>query len=445
MIEPKGDISNLWGNQPVIENISYRMMKYVLRVDYEGVVLLHNVVTGHLVVLDQEESKALDKAPICYNPLLDTLIVHYFIVPVQYDEHKSVSNMRIILRKLADRKQVSELTFYTILPTTACNARCYYCFEKDVEPATMTKDTAEDVVKFITAHCNGKKVWLKWFGGEPTVAADRITQICKGLKKNGVLFNSIMTTNGYLFDKSLATEAKDLWNLKRVTLSMDGTGEVYNRIKDYKNAVGNPYDRVLHNVGVLIEQGIQVTVRMNFDQRNFTDFKKLLSEISLLYSPTPLLSVRAHFINDTQIVNGVPIYHGSEEWYNEKILELNQLSETAGFLRKDNYLPSLSYRWCPAASLRSVTITPQGNLVSCYELLDNSEIKGNVNDGITDTGIVKSWLRYADELKCSGCVLFPHCGKIYKCPRNQACYQKKELLYNAKNNMIDAYNLFCAR
>ena len=443
VVKPKKWILNLWGKQLVENTAIYRMMRYVLQVEHEGTILLHNVVTGQMIVLDSEEARTIKKLPCLYNPILESLVTHYFLVPEQYNEYKYVSDMRAALRKIADIKQGSALTFFTILPTTACNARCYYCFEKDFNKTTMSKETAEDVVQFITSRCNGKKVWIKWFGGEPTVAANIISQICSGLKRNGVSYSSIMTTNGYLFDEVMADTAKHLWNLEQVTLSLDGTGQNYNKIKDYIGACSNPYERVLSNIGILLRQGIRVLARMNFDQYNFMEFEHLLSDIRYLYSTNPLLELRAHYINDIQIVNGEPRYHGSKKWYNDKILELHKLSRSAGLLSRKMILPSLTYKWCPAASLRSVTITPQGNLVSCYELLGDNEVKGNVKEGITNMQIVSSWLKYADEAQCSRCTFFPHCGKIYKCPRKNTCYQKSELLFETKKCMIDSYNSIC--
>jgi len=63
----------------------------------------------------------------------------------------------------------NDITSYTILPTTGCNARCYYCFEHGSKVMTMTRETAGEVVRFITEHCGPKKtVAIMWFGGEPT-------------------------------------------------------------------------------------------------------------------------------------------------------------------------------------------------------------------------------------------------------------------------------------
>ena len=53
IVEPKEFIAKLWGKQKINDTDTFRMMRYVIRDDYDGKVLLHNVVTGQLVVLDQ--------------------------------------------------------------------------------------------------------------------------------------------------------------------------------------------------------------------------------------------------------------------------------------------------------------------------------------------------------------------------------------------------------
>ena len=69
IVKPKEHISNLWGKQRINETEEYRLMHYVLRVDHDGKVLLHNVVTGQLVELEQDEAEVLEKLPIAYNPM----------------------------------------------------------------------------------------------------------------------------------------------------------------------------------------------------------------------------------------------------------------------------------------------------------------------------------------------------------------------------------------
>ena len=442
IVDPQRHIDALWGKQQTKEKTKYRLMKYVLRFECDNKMLLHNVVTGQLVVLEQAEVGVVESLPKMYEPAMKQLITEHYLVPEDYDEHDPVKKMRLVLRMLTDQQQGCGLTVYTILPTTGCNARCYYCFEHGIRSESMTEDTADDVINFIAAHNYGKLVNLKWFGGEPTLGANRITQICKGLKEKKVPFTSTMTTNGYLFDEEMCTQAKSIWNLQRVVISVDGVGDDYNRIKDYVSVKDNPYERVLRNIGLLIDQRIHVRVRMNFDQSNETEFEELLADISKRVPPNPFIEVCAHYINDVQIVDGKEIHHGTDAWYNEKIHELHEIARKKGYLGFNSRLPSLDYRWCPAASKRAVTITPRGKLVSCYEFMGDEEAIGDLEQGITNCSLDQSWRCFADIAECAECVLFPDCAKIFRCKRNEECLMKTEKLDAARNAAIRNYKTF---
>ena len=57
VVEPKRPIAALWSEPEIRDGETFRLMRYVLRVDHEGKVLLCNVVTGQLAVLDQDEAE----------------------------------------------------------------------------------------------------------------------------------------------------------------------------------------------------------------------------------------------------------------------------------------------------------------------------------------------------------------------------------------------------
>ena len=74
IVEPREYIDKLWGKQHIRDGITYRMMWYVLRTDYDGKVLLHNAVTGRLVLLEQNEVYSVEKLPNKYDPAVEQLI-----------------------------------------------------------------------------------------------------------------------------------------------------------------------------------------------------------------------------------------------------------------------------------------------------------------------------------------------------------------------------------
>lgn len=429
IVEPKEPIVRLWGKQKNKAEDTFRMMHYVLRVDYDDKVLLHNVITGQLVVLDQNEALVMNQFPLKYCHDLDQLIESHYLVPDQFDEHQLVWKIREVLRKLEEAQKKPGITHYTILPTTTCNARCYYCFEHGAKHVTMSEQTAEAVTEFIVSHCNeNKQISLSWFGGEPTVAAKRIDQICGSLQKNGIRFESDITTNGYLFDEGMAQKAKNLWRLKVANITLDGTEKTYNRIKAYSGATDNPYQRVLKNIGLLMDQGIRIGLRMNFDLGNYHEFKELLKELKDRFFRNPLLQIHVHpVVGEYQDSSG-NIFHGNDAWFGEKIIELNNMARDEGLLKSNDMLPCLQFKGCQANNDASLTITPEGNLVSCPEQFGDDQIIGTVWDGITNTDVIQSWKVFGEYPKCKECKLFPYCVRLSRCSVKDRCCFYEECL-----------------
>lgn len=440
IIQPQNKIEKLWGKQVIDYTETYRLMSYVLQAEVDGKRLLHNVVTGHLVVLDCEEADIIDKPHIAFSDTIRDLIVDHFLVPETCDEHEQVVNLRIVLSKLCDLYEKPGISKYTILPTTACNAKCYYCYEKGIAPASMSEIVAEDVIRFIVEHSCGQDIRIRWFGGEPTLGVKRINQICNGLKKRNIHFTSNIISNGYLFDVEMIKLAKDCWNLTSVKISLDGTCKSYNDTKAFDNAQDNPYEIVMRNIGEFLNQGIRVSVYMNFDDHNYREFYDLFIDMESRFQNSQLLSLRSH-----QIINSDDDYDTDsglekEAWYQKKIFELNEFSRKKKFLKRDNKLPSLEYHWCEATSHHAITILPNGKLVSCPEQLGEDQYLGDLKTGVINHNLACSWRKFGDYSKCHKCVFFPDCLKILRCASGSRCFVKIEKYNQYQQNMINCYN-----
>lgn len=439
IVSPKEHIAKLWSRQEAREGVCFRMMRYVMRVDHDGKILLHNVVTGQLSVLDSEEAALLGTLPAIYTPAMDELIDGHYLVPKDYDEHALAMGLRKVLRTLDEANQSKDIFHYTILPTTACNARCYYCFEQGSEIVTMTEETAEDVIRFIRDHCGGKPVLIKWFGGEPTVAVNRIDQICYGLQREGVIFDSEITTNGYLFDEVLVQKADELWKLKEAMICLDGTEEKYNRTKAYVNARDNPYQRVMRNVGLLLDKRIRVHLRMNFDLGNWEDFKDIVQQAKDRFGENQYLQVTAHPVVGEHADSQGRISHGDTSWFEGKIVELQDIAREARFLRQSDKLPYLQHRGCEAISNASVTIHANGMLVRCPEQFGEDQRTGDIKKGITNQILVQNWKELAAYPKCINCQLYPNCIRTKNCSVKDRCEYYPEKRGNFERAIIMRY------
>lgn len=418
----KTSIRKILGTQKP-KNCICRKMRYVVEArSAEGLLLLHTV-TGELARLDEAEAKAWQALPGELSETLAELYRLHFAVPEDFDEKKTVDQIRTVLRLTARDR---EITSFVILPTTACNARCFYCYESGYPRHTMTEETAEAAARFIIKSCGSRrKVKLQWFGGEPLVGRERILQICQRLREEGLEFSSKMTTNGYLFTPELVREAKEAWKLCDVQITLDGTEEIYNRTKAYAGIVGSPYLRVVNNIGELLDAGIRVSVRMNLDRHNEKDLELLADELAERFSGKEGLSCYTHGLFEEEGFE--PVRHTKEELdaIARRKNELDRYIQSAGLTLSGQRrgLPALRMNFCMADSPKSVLINPLGELGKC-EHVPYAPAVGNVRDGITDPKELGKWLESSFEGSCAACGLYPSCAHMTDCPTKELCREE---------------------
>ena len=153
----------------------YRLSGFVFVHETERLILLENTFTRQVYALSREEWDHVQRADLSY-PYVAELAGMTFLVEDGYDEVERYLLVLEVMKTL--EKQKDGIWKYTILPTTACNARCFYCYENDWIPVTMTERTADAVVDFILRTKQEGRIQLDWFGGEPLYnipAIDTIT------------------------------------------------------------------------------------------------------------------------------------------------------------------------------------------------------------------------------------------------------------------------------
>lgn len=432
-------------NQSSSQNTTYRLMRYHIREECDGGTLLLNTVTGELVFLDQRETALLETLPRKYLPEFEELIAHRFLVPIGFDDYKSVNQLRMILRRIGIR---DSLKSFSILPTTACNARCFYCYEAHYPRHSMTREMADRVVDYIAAHCGEeKKVNLHWFGGEPTLGAERIDQICDRLTERGFDYSSRMISNGYLFSREMARKAKEKWKLQFVQITLDGTEAIYNQTKAYIKAEGSPYRRVMDNIDFLLDEGVRVSVRMNLGFHNAGDLRLLIDELVKRFSGRKGFSAYVHELFEGKGIE--PIYFGEDERRSliELVESLNGLISEKGCgaargLHFKETLPSLRLFYCMADDPASVMINPLGQVGKCeHEIF--THIVGEISQREKyDVARSEYWLKSTYRVLCQSCALFPSCGRMINCPNEGECLpvQVEINTRSVRINMLSRFN-----
>ncbi len=401
-------------------------MTYVVQQPVTDGLLLYNTLTCSMVLLQPDEAADIT--------VQQELIDRWFLVPQGHDDRKLCRQVRQMAALL--KPAAKAITYYTIFPTTGCNARCFYCFEKGTKPVTMTAETASKVVRYIVAHRGSETVHISWFGGEPLVNAKAIDQICTELSQQGVPFRSGMISNGYLFDAEMAQRAKDLWQLQLVQITLDGTAQTYNRVKDYVYRDVNAFERVLQNIGLLIAAGIRVPIRLNVGKHNIGEMAELVELLHQRFGVDERLSVYSAGLLDEE--------HNAELFAQR--MQLEQQITACGFARKLYDLPKdIRLNCCMADDDGSrVVIAPDGHLGKCHHYLDR-EFFGHIDSEERDEAIIRKFKEHrADIEACATCFYYPQCIRLVMCHRDAICssVKQQEHLYNMRETMKYEYERY---
>lgn len=432
------------GEQKII-NTNYRPFTYIQTCSIDDGLLVYNLMTRELVLLNEQEAFAYQSNDLTNDNVLN-LAKRWFLVPEQHNDYMFFKQIDTIFRIIVDNDKNPPLKQFVIFPTTDCNARCFYCFELACKRISMTEQTAHDVADFIIKKSNGQKVSTVWFGGEPLYNSKAIDIICDDLKKNGISYDSEMVSNGYLFDDALVKKAKSFWNLKKIQITLDGTEEVYNRCKAYiyKN-VSSPFIRVMNNIELLLKEEIYVRIRLNLDTHNYDDLSDLVKYLLDRFKQYANLSIYVALLFEN---NGRVYTIRSKEkkkllW--DKYDELNTLIRSGNKLLDYSLNTFRTTKFCMADNNASTTILPDGSLGKCEHFTDDN-FYGSIYSSEIDQFYIDKFKEIKDYgEKCHYCNLQPKCLPLKHCPNTEPnCdeFDKELKIKYLKEQMIASYKYY---
>ena len=429
-------LSGFLKDQRLQEGESYRLMHFVVQLPVDEGLLLYNVMTRAVLLLTPEEALRMKDNPAS----LPELVAKWFAVPQDHDDRKLAREVRAVGKML--EKRTKGFKSFTILPTTDCNARCFYCYEKGRNHIPMKEETARKVVEFILENNPDKKVSLRWFGGEPLYNKGVISLICSGLRNAGIEYLSAMVSNGYLFDDETVSEAIELWNLRKVQITLDGTEEVYNRSKAFIYQEGSPYLRVLGNIHRLLDAGVKVNVRLNIDRHNADDLLVLADVLTDKFGGQKHFCVYSHPLFEAGSDKGAVSHTDSQrlELFHARMRLQEKLRE--GKVAPEGNLPDkLKLNRCMADSDSHVLILPDGHLGKCEHYTD-SHWFGHLDSTDRDETILDDFKRLREEIDaCADCPLYPDCFRLASCEEAVHCYpeEREEKLLITRRDLSDFY------
>jgi len=374
----------------------YKVSEYNYCVDYHNdLKIVFNTFSGAIVSMSNAEYSRLMDLSACTDVELETLLSVGLVIPINHDV-KRVIDFNRASRIFSNKKQT-----YTILTTTNCNARCFYCYEKEIPNCSMTVDVANGVSDFISSKATDKStIDIQWFGGEPLLNPVVIDEIVYKLQQFNLKPNYSMITNGLLFDeKMLQHSLNNNWNIKRVQITLDGDKEEYENRKQYINA-SSAFERVLSNISGLLEHSINISVRLNFDKNNVDSIIRAVDILEECFGGYKNFSCYAY-----------PLFSTYEKTMHEQLENDKMLLELWNVLISRNLykikIPSYRQTNCYACNANSFVIHPSGDLFKCS--MDLANKVGNVDSAKIKNSTLVDWCDVNLSEECNKCIFLPLC------------------------------------
>ena len=404
------------------ENAALRPSIFLLAFEHRGGCYLFQSLTKQCLRVDPALYRAVREPEPALSPEDRRFLAeHWFLVPAEKDETALFEGLQRLLRLRTARSRPSS---FTILPTTACNARCFYCVEQGMSVASMSRETVEETVAYILRSRDpAHKVHLRWFGGEPLAAPQVIDRISEAMAGAGVDFDAAMITNGILIDEKILEKMCGPWRIRRLQITLDGPEEEYNRRKNYRFAYPSAWRELLDVLRRLSEAPIAVVLRCNVDRDNVDGLGRMLEELA------GALPKKERFY-----FYFTPLYAQKESLEHAELfrrcLEAKVLARDLGF----PYAPTaplhrFRHTVCMAENpFGSQVISPEGLLFNC-DMMPAGSSYGSVREGIVKPELLRRFTQPEPVAeRCRDCPGLTSCTSFTGCPiKPLQCRRVREL------------------
>ena len=415
--KPNGATINLMGVPHISGDTALRPFRYLYSYKIDEGIFVYNFLTGELLLLTDEEYSTFNNKIDINSELGRSLFEKWFLVPAEHDDVNLVNQVRTLLKTVVYSNTEAPIRQFTILPTTACNARCFYCFELGRSQIDMDEKTANDVADYILRKGRKDKIRLRWFGGEPLYNSKPIDIICEKIRDAGVQYTAEIISNGYLFDDENVRKAKELWNATDIQITLDGTEEIYNRCKNFIYNDGRSAFKIVNdNIERILKAGIIVKVRMNMDSHNEEDLYKLADYLQERFGKYENFFYYVHLLfEDSSKVQ-------LERTDIERHMMIQKFFAFEDYIyKKQNHFPTrtvkklIQYNQCMADDPTTTSVLPDGKLGKCEHYSD-TDFWGSIYDDKIDYTVIEDFKRvkYLGK-QCDECNLYPVCMQLIRC------------------------------
>jgi uncharacterized protein len=342
-------------------------------------------------------------------------------------------------------KNDPNVNMITVFTTNQCNLNCSYCYEKanDLHSAkSIDMETFRKGIDFFVSRYKEKGVLgIQFFGGEPLINYEFISEAVKYLKKLentlDIKFIFSIVTNGTIFNK----QVKELLvtNKFSVTISVDGTRDIHDKNRTFLNGKGS-YDKVMENVKELSAY-LKVTARLTITDPSMSLVKVYEELTSQGFSAVSFDIVSKSQYDDfdfdalSENMKEFAQYF-LDNFKKKKLIQHQKLLHIL-FVIHNGMRKGVRYLPCAAGSTY-FSLSVNGDIYPCHRLNNNKKfVWGNIYEGIDlkkrNAFLEKHLIFNRDNSSCTNCWAKYLCGGT--------CYENANVENNGDTDKNS--NMYC--
>lgn len=344
--------------------------------------------------------------------VIDLLVKSKILIDKDFNERKYIEE------KIKESKKNNKKTHVFFTTTLACNCSCLYCFEsKNIKNESTDFSWVAPFVKKFTLKNKSKSLLLDFFGGEPMLKWDKLSEIINELEKFGnekrieTLFR--FYTNGTILNsKMLAFFIEKRGNIKDFQITIDGPQKIHDKRRPLKIR-GSAYNEIIKNIGLLHKNKMPVRLRINVDNVNVKAIPRLLKELKEYewHKSIPIYFYCVQNLGES--CRGYKAFFNDDQ-SSKELENLWRLALKQGF--KINLKPNIKFIYCSSFNENSIVVDYQKKLYKCAVLQSPEHVIGVIKDDgdidIIDKKKKNKWTERSS-LKieaCQKCKLLPTCA-----------------------------------
>lgn len=405
-----------------------------------GDILIYQTRTTALIEVNQEELKAVESGNFDNTELVSILTEYGFLVESHESELNVIEKTRAEFMKLGHQH-------LTILTTTRCNAKCFYCFENGINHYDMSIETANRIIDFVKDTFEDKNLSILWIGGEPLANFPIIEYLTTEFERNGYILNASVTTNGALLTEDMMNFFMSHSSRFTIQFSLDAAiNEEYHRIKQFEgHNEQTSFKHVINNIKVALRSGAYVDVRFNFIASKIEKAKNTFLHVLDLLK-TEDLSKSYLFLAPLDLNGSNEVISNFHQAMEHPYIQIVKHQRETGYpiraeLQEDPSDSLASFGLMPTCYICGMTtanklvIDADGTLYKCHRFAGRKEFScGSIWTGIDKKS--KSYQQFSQikitDKQCEECSLLPVCqtgciAKRVMLGDSQKCHKAKQV------------------